>query len=242
VNKDVDKFLKKHCREKGNPLESIFPNISESAVSLLKTMLTANPISRISAEDALCHKWLLDAPALYDYSCNNVSLPHANYFDFDYDKRITIDDLKSMMHSEIEEFASIYGTKAVVSTSDPPPPVPLSAVADGDGGETNDDDSPSICDEQLAAALPPPDPKPATPLSRPYSLPIMQKVDAVLTQSTVGLTQTYTDPLALGYQGKAVPVATKSDIVVEKSHLEKNDRPSYYFRARNCFNGGVQLI
>ncbi len=51
-------YLKSLPPKRGVPLQSLFPKASSSAINLLKRMLTFDPMSRISIEDALAHPFL----------------------------------------------------------------------------------------------------------------------------------------------------------------------------------------
>ena len=111
VNTDVQVFMDKHCKGPAKPLEGIISGASPAAMSLVKALLTVDPVQRVNAENALRYEWLADAEVLHDYSRDYMTRPPADFFDFERDK-VSVEDLKGLIHDEVRSSsATAYRTQ-----------------------------------------------------------------------------------------------------------------------------------
>lgn len=105
---EASAFLEKRCRFRKQPLQKFMPNASKEALDLLESLLSVNPNTRPSAEEALHAQFLDDAEILSDYSSVRLSRPSADFFDFEQEK-YSLDQLREMIVDEVHKSsASAY--------------------------------------------------------------------------------------------------------------------------------------
>ncbi|RCH84664.1 Mitogen-activated protein kinase [Rhizopus azygosporus] len=89
--KSLEKFQK-------IPLSQLYPNASPTALDLLEKLLTFDPSSRITVEEALEH------PYFELFHDPNDEPSHSTLFDFSFESLDTIEDMKETIIEEVKHF------------------------------------------------------------------------------------------------------------------------------------------
>jgi len=101
VSVSTSAFLTAKCRYPKKALNSVFPNLTDSASSLLEGLLGVNVSDRLTAESALDHPYFQDADVLFDYSMEWVSKPSNDFFSFE-SIDFSFAELKAMIEYDVQ--------------------------------------------------------------------------------------------------------------------------------------------
>ncbi|KAJ3135224.1 Mitogen-activated protein kinase [Physocladia obscura] len=88
------------------PWAHLFPRASNVALDLLERLLTFDPASRITVEEALAH------PYLEAYHDSSDEPTHLHKFDFSFEAMDTIDDMKRSIAGEVEDFKAQHNNES----------------------------------------------------------------------------------------------------------------------------------